>query len=85
MGLVLTESTNRLGSNRQIASPLSISATFFGNGFFDQTQLAPFMFDTLKNNAPFDLDSYKKLLKKYKNRNPERIPDLLQREPLFPL
>jgi hypothetical protein len=47
--------------------------------------LAPFMLNTLKNNTPFDLDSYKKLLKKYKNRKPDRIPELLQREPLFPL
>ena len=47
--------------------------------------LAPFMLKTLQNNTPFDLDSYKKLLKKYKNRNPSRIPELLQREPLFAL
>jgi hypothetical protein len=43
------------------------------------------MFNTLKNNVPFDLDSYKKLLKKYKNRKPDRIPELLDSEPLFPL
>jgi hypothetical protein len=47
--------------------------------------LVPFMFNTLKNNVPFDLDSYRKLLKKYKNRDPGRIPDLLDREPLLPL
>ena len=46
--------------------------------------LAPFMFNTLKENVPFDLDSYSKVLKKYKNRNPERIPDLLESEPLLP-
>lgn len=47
--------------------------------------LVPFMFNTLKNNVPFDLDSYKKLLKKYKTRKPDRIPDLLESESLFPL
>lgn len=47
--------------------------------------LIPFMFHSLKNNVPFDLDSYKKLLKKYKSRKPDRIPNLLESEPLFPL
>ncbi len=45
----------------------------------------PFMFHTMQDNVPFDLDLYKKLLKKYKTRNPDRIPDLLESEPLFPL
>ena len=47
--------------------------------------LAPFMFHTLQANRPFDLDSYKKLLKKYKTRKPDRIPELLESESLFPL
>jgi hypothetical protein len=46
--------------------------------------LVPFIFNTLENNVPFDLDSYKKLLKKYKNRKPDHITDLLENEPLFP-
>jgi hypothetical protein len=45
----------------------------------------PFMFHTIQDKVPFDLDLYKKLLKKYKTRNPDRIPDLLESEPLFPL
>ena len=47
--------------------------------------LVPFIFKSLQNKEPFDLDSYKKLLKKYKTRNPDRIPDLLEKESLFPL
>ena len=44
--------------------------------------LAPLMFHTLQDNVPFDLDSYVKLLKKYKTRKPDRIPQLLENEPL---
>jgi hypothetical protein len=47
--------------------------------------LIPFMLHTLQDNIPFDLDSYMKLLKKYKTRKPDRIPELLESEPLFPL
>ena len=44
--------------------------------------LAPLMFHTLQDNVSFDLDSYVKLLKKYKTRKPDRIPELLENEPL---
>lgn len=47
--------------------------------------LIPFMLNTLQDNVSFDLDSYKKLLKKYKTRKPDRIPQLLESEPFFPL
>ena len=46
--------------------------------------LIPFMFNTLKYKQPFDLDSFTKLLKKYKNRNPDRIMDLLDKESSLP-
>ena len=39
--------------------------------------LVPLMFDTLKNQAPFDHDRYVAMLKKYKLRNPEKIWKLL--------
>ncbi len=44
----------------------------------------PFMFNSLKYKKPFDLDSFKKILKKYKNRNPDKIIDLLDRESSLP-
>ena len=43
--------------------------------------LAPLLFGVLQEHMPFDLDTYKALLKKYKTRNPEKIPDLLEKEP----
>jgi len=45
--------------------------------------LVPFILHTLQNKESFVLDSYKKLLKKYKNRKPDRIPKLLESEPFF--
>ena len=41
------------------------------------------MFDMMKNKVPFDLDLYSKLLKKYKSRNPEKMMDLLENDPLL--
>lgn len=47
--------------------------------------LTPLMFGVLQGQEPFDPDIYKVLLKKYKTRNPEKIPDLLEKDPdLFP-
>lgn len=44
----------------------------------------PFMFNTLKYKKPFDLDAFKTLLKKYKNRHPNKILDLLDSESILP-
>lgn len=47
--------------------------------------LTPLMFGVLQGEETFDPDIYKALLKKYKTRNPEKIPDLLEKDPdLFP-
>ena len=43
--------------------------------------LTPLIFRVLKNREPFDLAQYTSLLKKYKNRNPARIPGLLENDP----
>ena len=42
--------------------------------------MAPLMFRTMKSLMPFDNNRYAALLKKYKSRNPEKIPDLLDAE-----
>jgi hypothetical protein len=42
--------------------------------------LAPLMFGVLQGQRPFDLDRYTALLKKYKNRNPDKIWNALERE-----
>jgi hypothetical protein len=42
--------------------------------------LAPLMFLTLKTGQPFEPETYKRLLKKYKTRNPQKIFDLLENE-----
>lgn len=39
--------------------------------------LVPLMFDTMKNQAPFDHDRYVSMLKKYKSRHPDKIWALL--------
>jgi hypothetical protein len=39
--------------------------------------MTPLMFDTMKNQVPFDNDRYVSLLKKYKLRNPKKIWKLL--------
>lgn len=36
------------------------------------------LFDVLKDEVPFDLERYKALLKKYKNRKPEKVYELLE-------
>ena len=38
------------------------------------------MFSVIKEQKPFDIETYKHLLKKYKTRNPERLFDLLDKE-----
>lgn len=40
-----------------------------------------FLFPVLKEKRPFRLDAYRKILKDYKTRKPERILDLLENEP----
>ena len=45
------------------------------------TILAPLMVRVLQEKEPFDLDVYTHLLKKYKTRNPRKIPDSLENEP----
>jgi hypothetical protein len=42
--------------------------------------LTPFLFDCLVQRRPFDVEAYRQLLKKYKNKNPESILDLIERE-----
>jgi hypothetical protein len=42
------------------------------------------IFDVMKYKRPFDLETYKKLLKKYKTRNPEKLMDSLENDPLLP-
>ncbi|MBN2124152.1 MAG: DUF1841 family protein [Deltaproteobacteria bacterium] len=42
---------------------------------------APLMFHSLFAEKPFDNQTYRDLLKKYKTRNPEKISDLLEKEP----
>ena len=42
--------------------------------------LAPLMFSVVEEQKPFDIDTYKHLLKKYKTRNPDKIFDLLNKE-----
>ena len=41
------------------------------------------IFDVMKYKRPFNLDVYCKLLKKYKTRNPEKMMDLLEKDPLL--
>ena len=38
------------------------------------------MFSVIKEQKPFDIETYKHLLKKYKTRNPENLFDLLEKE-----
>ena len=45
--------------------------------------LAPMIFGVLKEKKLFDNDLYRNLLKKYKGRKPEKIADLLKKEPLL--
>ena len=41
------------------------------------------IFEMSEYQKPFDLDTYSKLLDKYKSRNPEELMDLLENEPLL--
>jgi hypothetical protein len=41
------------------------------------------IFEVTNLNKPFDLETYRKLLGKYKSRNPEKLMDLLENEPLL--
>jgi hypothetical protein len=41
------------------------------------------IFDVMKHKRPFNSELYRKLLKKYKTRNPEKLMDLLDKEPLL--
>jgi hypothetical protein len=45
--------------------------------------LAPLIYDVLLSVGEFDLETYRALLKKYKTRNPQRIGELLENEPLL--
>lgn len=42
------------------------------------------IYDVLKYKRPFNLDLYRKLLKKYKTRDPEKLMDQLENDPLLP-
>jgi hypothetical protein len=42
-----------------------------------------FIFDMTENQKPFDLDTYRRLLDKYKTCNPRELADLLEKEPLL--
>jgi hypothetical protein len=42
--------------------------------------LAPMIFEVVRDQEPFDLDTYVYLLRKYKTRKPNRILDLLDKE-----
>ncbi len=46
--------------------------------------LSCLIFDVMQNKRPFNLDVYQKLLKKYKTRNPEKMIELLEKDPLLP-
>ena len=41
------------------------------------------IFDVIEDETSFDLETYRKLLKKYKSRNPEKLMDLLENDPLL--
>lgn len=41
------------------------------------------IFDMLKNKKPYNSELYRKLLKKYKSRNPEKLMDLMEKDPLL--
>jgi hypothetical protein len=41
------------------------------------------IFDVIESKRSFDLETYRHLLKKYKTRNPEKLMDLLENDPLL--
>ena len=45
--------------------------------------LVYFIFEMTENQKPFDLDTYRRLLDKYKTCNPQELSDLLENEPLL--
>ena len=45
--------------------------------------LGYFVFEVMENQKPFDLETYRKLLMKYKSRDPQKLMDLLENEPLL--
>jgi hypothetical protein len=45
--------------------------------------LGYFIFDVLENQQPFDLETYRKLLAKYKSREPKKLMEQLEDEPLL--
>jgi len=46
--------------------------------------LSCLIFDVMKHKRPFNSELYRKLLKKYKSRNPEKFMELLENDPLLP-
>ena len=46
--------------------------------------LSCLIFDVMKYKKPFNSELYRKLLKKYKTRNPEKLMDLLESDRLLP-
>jgi len=45
--------------------------------------LSCLIYDVLKYRRPFNSELYRKLLKKYKTRNPQKLMDLLEHDPLL--
>ena len=45
--------------------------------------LSCLIFEVLKYKRPFNSELYRKLLRKYKTRNPEKLMDLLENDPLL--
>ena len=45
--------------------------------------LSCLIFEVLKYKRPFNSELYCKLLQKYKTRNPEKLMDLLENDPLL--
>lgn len=41
------------------------------------------IFEILEHQQPFDMETYRKLLSKYQSRDPEKLMDLLEDEPLL--
>jgi len=41
------------------------------------------IYDMTENRKPFDLSTYRKLLEKYKSRDPQKLMELLESEPLL--
>ena len=46
--------------------------------------LSCLIFDVMKHKRSFNSELYRKLLKKYKTRNPEKFMELLEKDPLLP-